>query len=37
MNTKPYITYSSRPLETQQVGNVISKCYVNEAGQVSGN
>ncbi len=35
MNTKPYITYSSRPLETQQIDSVISKCYVNEAGQVS--
>ena len=35
MNTKPYVTYSARPLETQQIGSVVSKCHINEAGQVS--
>ena len=37
MNNKPYITYPSRPLEVQQIDSVLSKCYINEAGQVSGN
>ena len=35
MNNNPYITYSSRSMEMQQIGSVLSKCYVNEAGQVS--
>ena len=35
MNNKPYITYPSRPLEVQQIDSVLSKCYINEAGQIS--
>ncbi|MDD5082330.1 MAG: AraC family ligand binding domain-containing protein [Dehalococcoidales bacterium] len=32
---RPYITYAAQPRETQQVGSVVSKSYINEAGQVS--
>ncbi len=35
MNNKPYITYLSKPLEIQKIDSVLSKCYVNEVGQVS--
>jgi quercetin dioxygenase-like cupin family protein len=35
MRSGPYITYSSKPLSTQQLGDVVIKAYVNEAGQVS--
>jgi quercetin dioxygenase-like cupin family protein len=35
MSNKPYITYSDNPLSTQKVGAVVTKAYVNEAGQVS--
>jgi quercetin dioxygenase-like cupin family protein len=35
MSDKPYITYVNNPLSTQQIGNVIIKAYVNEAGEVS--
>ena len=35
MSNKPYITYPTNPLSTQHVGTVITKAYINEAGQVS--
>ena len=35
MRSGPYITYSSKPLSTQKLGDVVIKGYVNEAGQVS--
>ena len=37
MNKRPYITYpgKAKPSEVQQIGGVVSTCYVNETGQVS--
>jgi len=37
MSIKPYITYPgiTGSAEVQQVGEVVTKCYVNEPGQVS--
>ena len=34
---KPYITYfnKGKPAEVQQIGKVVSTCYINEPGQVS--
>jgi quercetin dioxygenase-like cupin family protein len=35
MVIQPFITYPSSPAEVLQVGDVVSKTYVNEPGQVS--
>lgn len=34
-SVNPYITYPGIPLSIQQLGNVVIKAYINEAGQVS--
>ena len=35
MATKPFITNQARPAETGHIGDVISKTYLNQPGQVS--